>query len=50
MNSIEQQLTVIEERLDLIEGRLVNVQTLGTWLFVGLLASYAMILVVALRV
>jgi hypothetical protein len=39
----------LEHRLIAIEGRLIHLQTIGTWLFAGLLASYAAILAVALR-
>jgi TRAP-type C4-dicarboxylate transport system permease large subunit len=53
---IEGQLAGIDHRLAAIEGRLAHLQTVGTWLFAGLLASYAAtfgaygaILVVALR-
>jgi hypothetical protein len=47
---IEGQLAGINHRLIAIEGRLAHLQTIGTWLFAGLLASYAAILAVALRV
>jgi hypothetical protein len=47
---IEGQLAGIDHRLTAIEGRLAHLQTIGTWLFAGLLASYAAILAVALRV
>jgi hypothetical protein len=39
----------IQNRLSAIEGRLIHLQTIGTWMFAGLLASYAAILAVALR-
>ena len=47
---VEGQLDGIGHRLAAIEGRLVHLQTIGSWLFAGLLASYAAILAVALRV
>jgi hypothetical protein len=47
---IEGELAGINHRLAGIEGRLMHLQTIGTWLFAGLLASYAAILAVALRV
>jgi hypothetical protein len=39
----------ITHRLAAIEGRLMHLQTIGTWLFAGLLGAYAAILAVALR-
>jgi hypothetical protein len=47
---IEGELAGINHRLIAIEGRLVHLQTIGTLLFAGMLASYAAILAVALRV
>jgi hypothetical protein len=47
---IEGQLTGIDHRLAAIDGRLARIQTNGTWLFAGLLASFAAVLAVALRV
>lgn len=47
---IEGELSGINHRLAAIEGRLMHLQTIGTWLFAGLLASYAAILAVALRI
>ena len=44
------RFAAIEQRFTAIEGRLVHLQTIGTWMFAGLLASYAAILAVALRV
>lgn len=46
---VEAQLIGIEHRLAAIEGRLLHLQTIGTWMFAGLLGSYAAILAVALR-
>lgn len=46
---IEGELMGINHRLAAIEGRLMHLQTIGTWLFAGLLASYAAILAVALK-
>jgi hypothetical protein len=46
---IEHRLAAIEHRFAAIDGRLAHLQTLGTWLFAGLLGSYAAILAVALR-
>jgi hypothetical protein len=48
--TVEGKLAGIEHRLAAIEGRLTHLQTIGTWLFAGLLGSYAAILAVALRV
>ena len=52
----EEKIEGRSDRLAAIEGRLAHLQTVGTWLFAGLLASYAAtfgaygaILVVALR-
>jgi hypothetical protein len=47
---IEHRLNAIEQRFAAMDGRLAHLQTIGTWLFAGLLASYAAILAVALRV
>jgi hypothetical protein len=47
---IESRFAGIESRAAEIENRLMHLQTIGTWLFAGLLASYAAILAVALRV
>jgi hypothetical protein len=46
---IESRFAGIESRIAGIENRLMHLQTIGTWLFAGLLASYAAILAVALR-
>ena len=46
---IEGQLAGIDHRLAAIEGRLAHLQTIGTWLFAGLLGSYAAILAVPLK-
>jgi hypothetical protein len=46
---IEGELAGISHRLAAIDGRLAHLQTIGTWLFAGLLGSYAAILAVALR-
>jgi len=48
--AVEGKLAGMEHRLAAIEGRLTHLQTIGTWLFAGLLGSYAAILAVALRV
>jgi hypothetical protein len=48
--TIEGLLAGMDHRLAGLEGRLAHLQTIGTWLFAGLLASYAAILAVALRV
>ena len=48
-DKVEGQLAGIDHRLAAIEGRLAHLQTIGTWLFAGLLASYAAILTVALK-
>jgi hypothetical protein len=46
---IKGELVGINHRVTAIEGRLAHLQTIGTWLFAGLLGSYAAILAVALR-
>jgi hypothetical protein len=46
---IESRFAGIESRAAGIENRLMHFQTIGTWLFAGLLASYAAILAVALK-
>jgi hypothetical protein len=46
---VEGQLAGIDHRLAAIEGRLIHLQTIGTWLFAGLLGSYAAILAIALK-
>jgi hypothetical protein len=48
--TVEGKLAGMGHRLAAIEGRLTHLQTIGTWLFAGLLGSYAAILAVALRV
>lgn len=48
--AIEGRLIAMEQRFAAIDGRLAHLQTIGTWLFTGLLASYAAILAVALRI
>jgi hypothetical protein len=50
LTGIEHRLAAIEHRFAAVEGRLIHLQTIGTWLFAGLLASYAAVLAVALRV
>jgi Homocysteine S-methyltransferase len=45
----EEEIEGINRRLAAIEGRLMHLQMIGTWLFVGLLAAYVAILAVALR-
>lgn len=47
---IDHRLAAIEQRFAAIDGRLSHLQTIGTWLFAGLLGAYAAILAVALRV
>jgi hypothetical protein len=46
---VEGELAGINHRLAAIESRLIHLQTIGAWLFAGLLAGYAAILAVALR-
>jgi hypothetical protein len=50
LSGIDHRFIALDHRFSAIEGRLIHLQTIGTWLFAGLLASYAAILAVALRI
>jgi hypothetical protein len=49
LSGIDHRFIALDHRFTAVEGRLIHLQTIGTWLFAGLLASYAAILAVALR-
>jgi chromosome segregation ATPase len=49
LTGLRGKLAAIDLRLAEIEERLRHLQTIGAWLFAGLLASYAAILAVVLH-